>query len=145
MKYLKKYKINENIGSDNNYSIELNPELFYYGINYKGDNSPEITCNPIKLFFNIDMEIREFGVKSISIYNIKGPEVVNFFIKYYVDEDIEKEDEVGINLNWENAKLTNTKENGTITLNNLEIYLSEENGVIKQSSENQIEITATYI
>lgn len=145
MKYLKKYKINEEIGSENQYHVELKPDLFYKNINYKGNIDPDISCNPIKITFNIEMELKNYGVKSILIYNIKGPEEVEFFVRYYDENDIEKGDDVTIKLNWQDAILINDEKNGPITLNNLEIYLIEEDGIIKQSFENQIEITATYI
>lgn len=145
MKYLRKYKINEGIGIDNKYSVEIKPVLYYNGLIYKGDDNPDITCNPIKITFNIDMEIKEYGIKSIIVYNANGPEQAQLYVRYYDENNIEQADDVMVDLDWSLGELVDYPDANFISIHQVEIYLKEENGVIKQDTQYKIEIAANSI
>ena len=134
MKHIKKYNESGSFTTGDTYSCKIKPEIFYHGLSFNEYEINDVTCDDIILTYNIDMEVREFGIKSISIYNIKGPNKLPLNVSYYIskvnnsgqlDDDL-KEEIVEIDINWENIKTEKTTEPGSITLNSVEIELGND-------------------
>ena len=131
MKHIRKYNEAGSFTTGDTYSRKIKPEIFYYGLSFNEYEINEVTCDDITITYNIDMEVREFGIKSISIYNIKGPEKLPLNVSYYISkvnnegalDDELKEEVIEINLNWDNVKTERTTEPGAITINSVEIEL----------------------
>ena len=131
MIYLKKF--NEN--SNNTYFKLVKPDIFHYDVKWDNEDIEDITCTDTKLTYLIDMEIRDYGVKSISLYNIKGPDEIEMTVSYYISavdvhgslEDDIRETIVMVQLDWNKAKIEKETELGAITVNDVTIELTNDN------------------
>lgn len=141
MKYMDGEKVNtkqikENIINEepsNQYSRKIDVDVSVYGsklyiLTDSGVNEAyieEVYIEPIYVTFNIDIDMREWGIKDISLYNITGPSEINATLSYYMEgDDDSREKEITLKLNWEN--LTTERQSGSslITVGNeLEIWL----------------------
>jgi len=119
-------------GMDDTYNTQVNVSFstgndfkFPYEIN-------DIVPTKMRVSFDIDVEYKSWGIRGISLYNIKGPEVIEAEIEYYADnendEDIRTET-INIKLDWENAiKVENESGSGLVTVNDdIEIVLGGSN------------------
>lgn len=102
-------------------------------IKYHGYEINDFNTSNIDIMFDILDERREWGIKTLEIYNIRGPKFIEIEVDYYIDDDTQKEAMIQLPLDWENNLETN-KINGTgaITVgDNLEIELIQgKNGKI---------------
>lgn len=92
-------------GTDNNYKVgDCNINLYYGKVTYKGQEINDITAPQIGFTFDIDMDIKSYGIRGISLYNPKGPSEIELEVSYYTGEDDnESEDIITIPLDWENV------------------------------------------
>jgi sporulation protein YlmC with PRC-barrel domain len=120
-------------GTDNNYKVgDCNISLYYSKVTYKGQEINDISAPQIGFTFDIDMDIKSYGIRGISVYNPKGPSEIELEVSYYTGEDDdESEDIITIPLDWENAS-EDDGGNGWIGYDNqIEITLkNDENGNI---------------
>lgn len=120
-------------GSDSNYESEVEVKVYIYRVStYKGKEISDVRpYQNIKLSFVIDMEVRSWGVKSVSLYGIRGPESIKMTVDYYINEegDYESED-IDVKLDWDKLETDDKSGQGIITIGNeLEIELmNDENG-----------------
>jgi len=151
MKHLK--NINE---SDSSYYCDVKVEVNYYHSDYNGKEINEITADPIRIHYEINIESRYWGIKDISLFGIRGPEEIKLKISYYEDkeEDTEEEkvlkrilnpdkdeddifpdideiddpleDEIKIKINWENIKTEILTGKGVLTVDTIEIDLEND-------------------
>jgi len=119
-------------GTDNNYKVgDCKINLYYHNVTYKGQEINDISAPQIDFTFDIDMDIRSYGIKGISVYNPSGPSEIEMEISYFTNGDDEDEDIVTIPLDWENVN----EDNGSIGWigydNEIDINLkNDENGNI---------------
>ena len=86
-------------GTDNNYKVgDCNINLYYGKVTYKGQEINDITAPQIGFTFDIDMDIKSYGIRGISLYNPKGPSEIELEIYSYPNEDV-----ITIPLDWENV------------------------------------------
>ena len=116
MKYLKLFE------SNNTFKKNVTIDLVSYGITYKSNEVDEITTSDIDISFLIDMEYREWGIKSISIYNFQGPKEIELEVKYYGENDEELYKTIKVSLDWEKVIIEKSNE-GTITVDSVQIEL----------------------
>lgn len=91
-------------GTDNNYKVgDCNISLYYSKVTYKGQEINDISAPQINFTFDIDMDIKSYGIRGISVYNPSGPSEIELEISYFVNGDDEDEDIVTIPLDWENV------------------------------------------
>jgi hypothetical protein len=120
-------------GTDNNYkanNCEIN--LYYHKVTYKGHEINDISAPQIDFTFDIDMDVKSYGIRDISAYNPNGPSEIELEISYYGGEDDnESEDIITIPLDWENVN-EDTSSIGWIGYDNqIDITLkNDENGNI---------------
>lgn len=119
-------------GTDNNYRVgDSDVNLYYHNVTYKGHEINDITTHQIDFTFEIDMDIKSYGIRGISVYNPSGPSEIELEISYYSGEDDINEDIITIPLDWENVN----EDDGNIGWigyeNQIEITLkNDENGNI---------------
>lgn len=129
---LKMIKKTINESSDVNYERKVRVKIDSYRATYKGKEIQDVVVNQdVELSFVIDMEVRSWGVKSVSLYGISGPESINVTVEYYINEngDYESED-IDIKLDWDKLETEDRTGQGIITVgDDLEIELTnDENG-----------------
>lgn len=129
---LKMIKKTINESSDVNYERKVRVKIDSYRATYKGKEIQDVVVNQdVELSFVIDMEVRSWGVKSVSLYGISGPESINVTVEYYINEngDYESED-IDIKLDWDKLETEDRTGQGIITVgDDLEIELmNDENG-----------------
>jgi hypothetical protein len=106
--------------------------LYYGELTYKGHEINDISAPEISFTFYIDMDIKSYGIRGISLYNPEGPSEIELEVSYYTGEDDdESEDIVTIPLDWENVN-EDDGDNGWIGYENrIEIRLkNDESGNI---------------
>jgi hypothetical protein len=128
---LKLIKRNLNEGHlDTNDDYEVGDcEITLYGnVRYNGREIDDISTPQINFKFNIDMEVKGYGVTEIFPYNPSGPSEIELEVSY----DGENEDIITIPLDWENVNEEKSSDIGWIGYENqIEIYLkNDENGDI---------------
>jgi len=128
---LKLIKRNLNEGHlDTNDDYEVGDcEITLYGnVRYNGREIDDISTPQINFKFNIDMEVKGYGITEIFPYNPSGPSEIELEVSY----DGENEDIITIPLDWENVNEEKSGDIGWIGYENqIEIYLkNDENGDI---------------
>jgi len=123
--------------NDNSYRREVNVRFYYGKSTFKGKEINDITANEgVTLLFEIDMEHRSWGVKSVSLYAIRGEKTLDIRVDYF-EEPIEGGSSINeeyeyttINLDWEKLQTEERNGEGIITIGDtLEINLAnDENG-----------------
>jgi len=121
--------------NDNTYSREI---LISFSSNsnqrYDGMTIDDVDSwtKKINVTYVIEQEHRSWGIKNISLYNIKGPESIDVEMTLYPegsDEPVTKE--VTIPLDWENnLSISNEEGKGLITVGdvvNVIVYIGENN------------------
>ena len=126
--------ISEQVMANGKYRQEVTCSFEYHNLTYKGGDIDWIPDRIINVSFDIDMEARSFGIKDISVYNVKGPEAVEAEIIYYPEGTEESiEEEVALNIDWSTAVVDRDADISWIGLDgNAEIQLTnnEEGGLI---------------
>jgi hypothetical protein len=92
-------------GVDNKYNREVFVKFYAdKGVNFKGMEIDDIEPVKMRLYYDIDIESRSWGIKSILLYNITGPDEVETDFTYYTNENGDSETEyLKIKLDWEKA------------------------------------------
>lgn len=94
--------------------------IMYNGMEINDFSAPNITVT-----FNIDQEIRNWGIKGIMLYNIQGPKSIEVEVDYYIDDDTQETAMIDLPLDWEH---------------NLEINKQEGQGIVSVGDELDIEL-----
>lgn len=138
--------LKEDISTDNTYKREVKVDFLYNydKFSFKGYEIDSIESNEnVRLTFLIDMDIKSWGIKDLSLYGIKGPETLNIRVDYYGENSEESKwntdyEYVDINLDWNKLETDSTKNEGIITIGDtLQITLvNDENGNIVVSGMN---------
>ncbi len=85
------------------YKMRCKLELEHYGLAYKGGQIDDVTTDEIDVYFDISMDGREWGIKDVSVYNIKGPSEIGAIVTYYIENSDDSIDEdITIQLDWSN-------------------------------------------
>lgn len=131
--------------SPNTYSRVIKPSFNTHGLQIDGHDIEDINCGDIRLAYGIDIEARNWGIKSIYLGNIQGPSEVEAEITYYVQDEegdyVTQDQTIVIYFDWSNANITTLDKSGVVTIDDdVEITLRKaENGNFIAS---EIEITA---
>jgi hypothetical protein len=126
--YNLKKQLTEGLSDDYSRYVKVK---FYSGISqYKGSDINDIISADIKVTFAIEIEGREWGIKDVSLYGIRGPQEIEMEIEYYDDQEELLEDVVMLNLDWDKLKTDRIDGSGMISVGDeLNIYLvNDENG-----------------
>lgn len=117
--------------SDDRYRREVNVRIRPYRASFKGKEINDVTANEgVFLTFLIDIEHRSWGVKNVSLYDIRGEQTLNVRVDYFEDENTENYEDVNITLDWDKLETESINGEGIITIGDtLEIELSnDQNG-----------------
>lgn len=127
--------LKEGIGN-REFMIETKVSFDYYGVKLKGFEIDDINKSTMWVNYLIDMEVREWGIKNLSIYNIKGPDELNIDVSYWPNNDEVKEAFITLKLNWDLVRVEKNESSGLISLGNeVEIALindAEGNLIVKE-------------
>ena len=96
-----KIQLNEDEAS-NRYNREVSISFGFSGTKLKGHEIENIISDNIRLTYLIDIEYKFWGIKGITIYDIKGPSEIQVSIEY-VDGEETKSFDTLLKINWENA------------------------------------------
>lgn len=109
---LERLKTNLSEGSvDDTYSREVKVALNHYpNTTYKGMEINDMVAAPIRVTFLIDMDIKSWGVRGISLYNITGPSEIEVEINFYLNDDETDDVVITFPLDW--SKLTTNSYGG---------------------------------
>lgn len=109
---LERLKTNLSEGSvDDTYSREVKVVLNHYpNTTYKGMEINDMVAAPMKLSFLIDMDIKSWGIRGISLYNITGPSELEVEIDFYLNDDETDDTVLTFPIDW--SKLTTNSSSG---------------------------------
>ena len=107
--------LSEQLAPEERYSQEVNCSFGYHKLTYKGQEIDWIPDVKFRVSFTIYVDAREYGIKDIGVMNIRGPEAIDVMVSYYPEgtEDPVEEDVV-INLNWDDVKVEHDADIGWI-------------------------------
>jgi len=100
--------------------------------NYNPDNMiDDISIQEIAIKYDIDIEYRDWGIKSIEVDNIRGPESINLEVSYYINKEWETNTKtIPLKIDWTKPfKTLKNKGEGVISVDDIVIDLQ---GNIKQ-------------
>jgi hypothetical protein len=102
-------------GSDGKYRMPCKIDLDHAGLTFNGNQVDDVTANKIDVTFDIDMEGREWGIKNISVYNVKGPEQLSLNVIYYPQgSDDNVDEDITVALNWDDVEYDESDDLGYI-------------------------------
>lgn len=98
--------LSEQYRDNDRYSQKVKVDFDYYKLMYKGQEVDWIPSDQeITVSYRIDLEYREYGIKSISVYDFAGPESIDVPITYYPEGSEDSEDDyVEIRLDWDGVE-----------------------------------------
>lgn len=117
--------VNEEI-INNRYHREVKVDVYYRG--KIRELIDDIVAQNITLTYLIELEYRHWGIKDISLYDIKGPSEIELEVSYYQSEDdVDPQTKVvTLPLNWEMAKKDEETGMGVISVSDeISIYVTE--------------------
>ena len=102
------------IHDDGRQHVEVECDFDYYHLTYKGGQIDDILKNKLNISFLVEPEWRSYGIKSISVYDIRGPEEIELEIAYYPANSGRDDDSVeegfNLKLDWDNMLQTEDDE-----------------------------------
>ena len=134
-KQIKENIINEEPSNQYGRKIDVDVSISYGDKHYimtdngvQGVYIEQVYSEPIYVTFNIDIDMREWGIKDISLYNISGPSEIDVMLSYYMEgDDDPREMETKINLDWENISTEKQTGGYIITIGDeLEVWLQND-------------------
>jgi inner membrane protein involved in colicin E2 resistance len=112
-------RLNED-SMDSKYRMECKADVDYYKVMYNGMEIEYVYPLNINVNFDIDLEGRSYGIKSVSVYNIVGPSEVEMEIEYYPENSDDSVDEtVVVPLNWDNVVIDKDENLGYIGIGDI--------------------------
>ena len=114
--------LNENyVDLNDTYEQKCSVDLNYYGLKFKGYEVNDVTTSNMTLNFLIDMSVKSYGIKDISVYGVEGPSEIELEISYRTQEDEGDtiEETVVLPINWENVEMQEDETLGYIGISNL--------------------------
>lgn len=123
------------------YTKIVKVDIMSYWTKYKGQEILDVSVDELRINFEIDMEVREWGIKTLSIYNIIGYDEIEMEISYLYsrsqglipnDSGEEMEKTIKLPINWKMLKENELTGGGFISVGDvLNIDLgNDENGDI---------------
>jgi hypothetical protein len=102
---------------DDTYSREVKVVLNHYpNTTYKGMEINDMVAAPIRLSYIIDMDIKSWGVRGISLSNITGPSEIETEINFYLNDDETNDDVITLAIDWSKLKMETYNGEGVITV-----------------------------
>ena len=113
---------------DDTYSREVKVVLNHYpNTTYKGMEINDMVAAPIRLSYLIDMDIKSWGVRGISLYNITGPSEIEVEVDFYLNDDETDEGVITLAIDWSQLKTDSSSGDGVITVGDeIEINLKND-------------------
>jgi hypothetical protein len=122
-----KRKLTEEVVSDSNYNrmVKLS---FNSKATYNGMEISNISDETIKITYDIDLEVRHWGIKGIIVYNVKGPSDITIDIETYNVNDEAETNSIPLKLDWDNVEYVSYQDEGVITVSDeIEVFLTNNN------------------
>lgn len=144
-----------NEGQEDQYNTEVNGRVNIFGDSkYKNFEIADVNNDTkMRLYFNIDIDYRSWGIDGIKVTNIIGPKEIDIEVIYYVPEiDDNKSEYLTAFIDWSNVNIDIDKGNGMISIDDdveLTLAKGEDGNII--ISENgyaiikEIQLTVIYL
>lgn len=99
------------------YRRDVTIDVESYRVTYKGMEINDITAgyNPT-LTYLIEQEHRSWGIKDISLYDIKGPDAIEIGVEYWVDNDNMETETLTLPIDWGTIETDTQTGHGVITI-----------------------------
>jgi hypothetical protein len=95
---------------------------------YNGMEISNISDETIKITYDIDLEVRHWGIKGIIVYNVKGPSDITIDIETYNVNDEAETNSIPLKLDWDNVEYVSYQDEGVITVSDeIEVFLTNNN------------------
>jgi hypothetical protein len=122
-----KRKLTEEVVSDSKYNRMV--KLSFNGkATYNGMEISNISDETIKITYDIDLEVRHWGIKGIIVYNVKGPSDITIDIETYNVNDEAETNSIPLKLDWDNVEYVSYQDEGVITVSDeIEVFLTNNN------------------
>jgi hypothetical protein len=125
---LEMIKSSLNEATSNKYNKDVNVSFNSYGLKYKGNDIDYIEPVKIRLFYDIEIDGRSWGIKDISLYSVEGPEELETEISFFVTNEDTNSEIIKLNVNWDNVELELENGRGIITIDDaVEVDLANDN------------------
>lgn len=121
--------------TSNKYNKDVNVSFNSYGLKYKGNDIDDIEDVKIRLYYDIEIDGRSWGIKDISLYSIEGPKELETEVSFFVDGENTTSETIKFDVDWDNVELEEDSGRGIISIDDtVEVELandSEGNLMIK--------------
>lgn len=109
-----KKQLNE--GLSDRYSREVEVNIYVGNSTYKGKEIDDVSRYDMTISYGIDIEAREWGIKDIMLYGIKGDDTLEIEVEYYVDENNTDTEIVTIPIDWDTLETESNAGEGVVTI-----------------------------
>lgn len=125
--------------NNNRYQRDVSVYVETYDAKINGESIDWANCSNFSVNYLIEQEQRSWGIKSISLYDIKGPEEIELTITPQVEDS--EDVEITVPLNWENVEQETLEGEGVVTVGNeitLKLGNNENGDIIVESIHVQV-------
>ena len=99
------------------YRRDVKIDVESYRVMYKGMEINDITAGyEPTLTYLIEQEHRSWGIKDISLYDIKGPEGIEIEVEYWVDNDNMETETLTLPIVWDSVETDTQTGHGVVTI-----------------------------
>ena len=98
--------------SDYKFEETVKFDVDYYGVKFKGQDIDWVVAPEVNITFNIDLDYRRYGIKSVSVYNFRGPDSIELEITPQTEDG--EEETVVLPLRWNDSEFVQTEESDHI-------------------------------
>ena len=114
-------------GNDDRYNREVKVKSYHSNVTYKGQEINDIVGDAMRLSYDIDIEARSWGIKSISLYGVTGPSDYQMEDEFYISEFDTNTETIGVKLDWSRLEINKDSSQGIVTIGDtLEINLAND-------------------
>ena len=114
-------------GNDDRYNREVKVKFYHSNVTYKGQEINDIVGDAMRLSYDIDIEARSWGIKSISLYGVIGPSDYQMEVEFYISEFDTNTETIGVKLDWSRLEINKDSSQGIVTIGDtLEINLAND-------------------
>ena len=114
-------------GNDDRYNRGVKVKFYHSNVTYKGQEINDIVGDAMRLSYDIDIEARSWGIKSISLYGVTGPSDYKMEVEFYISEFDTNIETIGIKLDWSKLEVNKDSSQEMVTIGDtLEITLAND-------------------
>jgi hypothetical protein len=105
-----------NEGVSDQYSRKVEVNIYVGNSTFKGKEINDVSRYDMTISYGIEIEAREWGIKDILLYDIKGDDNLEIEVEYFLDENNTDTEMVTIPIDWDTLETESNTGEGVVTV-----------------------------